>query len=54
MSAVTTKFLSKAGGRLFHTAGPLYAKLRCLVEVKGGMGKCMKLKRNKTTRKKRD
>jgi len=23
----------KAGGRLFHAAGPLYAKLRCPVEV---------------------
>jgi len=26
-------FSHKAGGRLFHTAGPLYAKLRCPVEV---------------------
>jgi len=26
-------FSRKAGGRLFHTAGPLYAKLRCPVEV---------------------
>jgi len=25
-------FSRKAGGRLFHTAGPLYAKLRCQVE----------------------
>jgi len=25
-------FSRKAGGRLFHTAGPLYAKLRCPVE----------------------
>jgi len=26
-------FSRKAGGRLFHTAGPLYAKLRCPVDV---------------------
>jgi len=26
-------FSHNAGGRLFHTAGPLYAKLRCPVEV---------------------
>ena len=26
-------FSHKTGGRLFHTAGPLYAKLRCPVEV---------------------
>jgi len=26
-------FSRTAGGRLFHTAGPLYAKLRCPVEV---------------------
>jgi len=46
-------FSCKAGGRLFHTAGPLYAKLRSPVEVKGGMGKCMKLKMNKTTKRRK-
>ena len=33
LNAGSDIFSSKAGERLFHTAGPLYAKLRCPVEV---------------------
>jgi len=33
LNAASDIFSRKAGGRLFHTAGPLYAKLRCPVEV---------------------
>jgi len=33
LNVASDMFWRKAGGRLFHTAGPLYAKLRCLVEI---------------------
>jgi len=33
LNVASDMFARKAGGRLFHTAGPLYAKLRCPVEV---------------------
>jgi len=32
LNVASDVFSRKAGGRLFHTAGPLYAKLRCPVE----------------------
>ena len=33
LNVASDMFSRKAGGRLFHTAGSLYAKLRCPVEV---------------------
>jgi len=33
LNVASDMFLHKGGDRLFHTAGPLYAKLRCPVEV---------------------
>jgi len=33
LNVASDMFLRKAVVRLFHTAGPLYAKLRCPVEV---------------------
>jgi len=33
LNVASDMFSCKAGGRLFHAAGPLYAKLRCPVEV---------------------
>ena len=33
LNVASNMFSRKAGGRLFHTAGPLYGKLRCPVEV---------------------
>jgi len=33
LNVASDMFSCKAGGRLFHTAGPLYAKLRRPVEV---------------------
>ena len=33
LNVASDMFSRKSGGRLFHTAGPLYAKLRCPVDV---------------------